>query len=90
MTTPIHNYSTYKKFYKKFFDAYIDFYCELRQMQYRKQDANIIAKIKLQDMVISEMLLAKKRTRIIYNAYADIKNDTKLLEKAQNYFSSAD
>lgn len=85
----IHNYSTYKKFYRLFFDAYIDYYCEIRRMGHNKTESNIIAKIKLQDLVITEMLKSKSRTRIVYNAYADIKNDQKLLEKAQKYFKSS-
>jgi hypothetical protein len=51
-----------------------------------QEEALIVAKIKLQDFITTEMILNKGRAQLILRVYTDIKKDQKTYEKAIKHF----
>lgn len=65
---------------------FVDSYCEARENGNSQEGALIVAKIKLQDFITTEMVQNKGKTQLILKVYTDIKKDQKTYENAIKHF----
>jgi hypothetical protein len=82
----IHNNSTYNIIYNELSFYFIDAYCGFRFNGLDMHEALNASKICVQEAIADELGRNKKNARIVLKAYENLKNDTKLIEKAVNYF----
>lgn len=81
----IHNKMAFRRLHRRYSNLYVDFFIELRRFGYKKSEAADAAKIKLQDIVITEML-EKKQTKLIFQVYQALKDDHDFFDRAQQHF----
>lgn len=82
----IHSKVMYQRYYDSFMTIFVDCYCEARDSGNSQEGAFIIAKIRLQDFITTEMLQNKNKTQLILKVYSDIKKDQQTYEKAIKHF----
>jgi hypothetical protein len=82
----IHSKVMYQRYYDSFMTVFVDWYCEARERGNSQEGAFIVAKIRLQDYITTEMLQNKTKTQLILKVYTDIKKDQKTYEKAIKHF----
>lgn len=68
--------------------VFVDSYCEARENGNSQEGAFIVAKIRLQDFITTEMLQNKKYMTLILRVYTEIKKDQKSYEKAIKHFET--
>lgn len=89
MKKGIHSKATYRLFYEKYSTIFIDHYVLARNQDYEKNEAFLVAKIWLQDVVIQDMFTNRLKTLLIVKAYSDVKNDHQLYRAAIQKFNAS-
>lgn len=84
----IHNKSTYQRIYNCISTVFIDSYCGCRCRGHTSQESLQAAKISVQAYVAEEIQRNRPNRRILVKAYDNLKNDSKIIEKAINYYQS--
>ena len=86
--TVIHKQNdVYRRLYERYSRFFIQEFCAARKEGYYRKHAFAIARIKLQDMIISEIVKHRKKTVYIFTVYQNIKEDQDVYEKAINCFN---
>jgi hypothetical protein len=82
----IHNKAMYQRYYDSFLTIFVDCYCEARENGNSQEGSFIVAKIRLQDYITTEIMQNKKKIQLIMRVYTDIKKDQKTYQKAIKHF----
>jgi hypothetical protein len=83
----LHNRSTYQRIYNRYSAEFIDAFCTFKQNGQETKVALDSAKIMVQITVSNEITSNSPDKKMIIKAYKNIKNDTKLIEKAIKYYN---
>lgn len=83
----VHSKAAYDRYYDKFTNAFIDYFCNARTSGFSQEEAFWTAKIKMQDILVAEIVKNKDRAQVLYRLYRDLKNDQQLFEKALKKFN---
>lgn len=82
----IHNKSTYQRIYNRYSAEFIDAFCRFKHEGQETKDAINSARIVVQSKVSLELAFNNPDKKLIIKAYKNIRNDTRLIEKAIGYF----
>lgn len=85
--TVIHKNDMYRRLYDKYSRFFIEQFCAARKDGYYRKHAFAIARIKLQDLIISEIVKNRRKTVYIVHVYQNIKQDQDVYEKAIDCFN---
>lgn len=83
----IHKNDMYRRLYGKYSRFFIEQFCVARKEGYYRKHAFAIARIKLQDLIISEIVKNRRKTVYIVHVYQNIKQDQDVYEKAIDCFN---
>jgi hypothetical protein len=84
----IHNKSTYNRIYNGFSKDFIDTFVENKVAGFSTKDALIAANMAVQVKASLEIAMNSPYKLTAIKAYNNIKQDTKLIEKAIKYYQS--
>lgn len=82
----IHNKSTYQRVYNRYSAEFLESFCAHRLNGLQTNEALEAARISIQISVSLELDGKNPNKLIIIQAYKNIRNDTKLIEKAIKYY----
>lgn len=78
----IHNKSTYTRFYNKFSTDFLDAFYRFRLTGYDTNTALDLAKQKLREYLLLELVHHFKDRKTIANAYSNVKKDSEVVKRA--------
>ena len=76
----------YRRLYERYSRFFIEEFCAARKEGYYRKHAFAVARIKLQDLIISEIVKHRRKTVYIVHVYQNIKQDQDVYEKAIDCF----
>ena len=82
----VHNKMLYKKYFDRYSRIFIENFCAAQKIESSRKHAFAIARIKLQDMIITEMATSRTKALVIATAYRNTVKDQQLYEKALTCF----
>ena len=80
------NNDVYRRLYERYSRYFIEQFCAASREGHYRKHAFAFARIKLQDLIISEIVKNRKKTLYIVNVYQNIKKDQDVYEQAINCF----
>jgi hypothetical protein len=83
----IHNKSTYLRIYNSFSSDFIDTFCENKVKGFTTEESLEAARIALQIRASLEIAENSPNKLMAIKAYQNIKQDTKIIEKAIRYYN---
>lgn len=82
----VHKTLVYQKLYERYSRHFIQAFCSARKSGFNRKHSFALARIKLQDLIIDELVKKPKQTVMIVQAYNSTKRDQQLYDKAISYF----
>jgi hypothetical protein len=83
----IHNKSTYNRIYNRFSSDFIDTFCENKVKGFTTKEALEAARITVQIKATFEIAMNSPNKLMAIKAYTNIRQDTKIIEKAIRYYN---
>lgn len=82
----LHNHSTFRLFYDEFHSIFLYSFCDNRRKNVGVRESIYNAKKDVKKRLFSEMQTGQEHKKIVVCAYQKICHDSKIVEKALNYY----